>query len=314
MFALGMPATLMYIATTFFLEGIGRPKPGMVIALSANLLNAGINWLLITGEMGAPAMGAAGAALGITITRWVMLFALVGYALAMRDAAGYGLRVRPSGIRTLVRKLLRIGAPLSIAAGLESACFSAVATFAGWLGEAPLAAYQIAHGAVTFVFMLAIGLSTATSIRVANAVGRHDRAGMAAAGWTGIGMIAAFAAVMGLAIAFFSGEITALYSRDASVLALAEPLLAIVAVMVVVDGIQAVTLGALRATGDVIFPTITYGLCFWALGMPVAYLLAFEAGAGVAGLLWGLFAALVCALLALVWRFILIARRPVTPL
>jgi MATE family multidrug resistance protein len=287
MFALGMPATLMYIATTFFLEGIGRPKPGMVIALSANLLNAGINWLLITGEMGAPAMGAAGAALGITITRWVMLFALVGYALAMRGAAGYGLRVRPSGIRTLVRKLLRIGAPLSIAAGLESACFSAVATFAGWLGEAPLAAYQIAHGAVTFVFMLAIGLSTATSIRVANAVGRHDRAGMAAAGWTGIGMIAAFAAVMGLAI---------------------------VAVMVVVDGIQAVTLGALRATGDVIFPTITYGLCFWALGMPVAYLLAFEAGAGVAGLLWGLFAALVCALLALVWRFILIARRPVTPL
>ena len=314
MFALGMPATLMYIATTFFLEAIGRPKVGMAIALSANLLNAGLNWLLITGEMGAPAMGAAGAALGTTITRWVMLFALVGYALTMRGAAGYGLRARPRGLGSLARKLLRLGAPLSIAAGLESSCFSAAATFAGWLGEAPLAAYQIAFGVVTFVFMLAIGLSNATSIRVANAVGRHDRAGMAAAGWTGVGLIAVLAAAIGLAIALFSAEITALYSRDAPVLALAEPLLAIVAVLVVVDGIQAVFLGALRATGDVIFPTLTYGLCFWALGVPAAYLLTFEAGAGVAGLIWGIFAALVCALLALGWRFSLVARHPVTPL
>lgn len=93
MFAAGMPAILMCVATTFFLEGIGRPKAGMTIALSANLLNAALNWILIYGNLGAPEMGAAGAALATLITRWVMLAALVGYALTMPDRARYGVRV-----------------------------------------------------------------------------------------------------------------------------------------------------------------------------------------------------------------------------
>ncbi|MFQ5468573.1 MAG: MATE family efflux transporter, partial [Kiloniellaceae bacterium] len=181
MSALGMPAILMYIATTFFLEGLGRPTPGMVVALSANLLNGALNWALIYGNLGAPEMGAAGASLATSITRWVMLAALIGYALGMTDRAGHGLDRGLRGGLAIARKLLRVGAPLSVAAGLETASFATVATFAGRLGEVPLAAYQIAFNIVTLAFMLAIGLSNATSIRVANAVGRADRAGMATA-------------------------------------------------------------------------------------------------------------------------------------
>ena len=314
MFALGMPPTLMYIATSFFLEGIGRPKTGMTIALSANVLNAALNWLLITGELGAPAMGAAGASLATTITRWIMLFALVGYALTMRDAARYGLRAQPDKPFGLVRKLLGLGVPLSAAVGLETACFSTVTTFAGRLGEVPLAGYQIAFNVVTFVFMLAIGLSTATSIRVANAVGRRDRAGVAAAGWTGIGLVAFMTVVIGVAIVLLNARIAGLYSTEPAVLSLAVPALTLVGLLVVVDGTQAVTLGALRGTGDVMFPSVFYAFSFWIVSVPTAYVLGLKGSAGIEGLIWGLFAGLVCALVLLGWRFRVVARRDVRPI
>ncbi len=314
MFALGMPPTLMYIATSFFLEGIGRPKIGMTIALSANLLNAALNWLLITGELGAPAMGAAGASLATTITRWVMFFALVGYALTMRDAARYGVRAIPGQPFGLGRKLLGFGVPLSVAAGLETACFSTVTTFAGRLGEVPLASYQIALNVVTFVFMLAIGLSTATSIRVANAVGRRDRAGVAAAGWTGIGLAAFMTVVIGAAIVLVNAGIAGLYSTEAAVLSLAVPALTLVGLLVVVDGIQAVALGALRGTGDVMFPSVFYAFSFWIVSVPTAYVLGLKGSAGIEGLIWGLFAGLVCALVLLGWRFRVVTQRDVRPI
>lgn len=314
MFAPGMPAILMYVATTFVLEGISRPGPGMAVALGANLVNAALNWVMIYGHFGFPAMGAAGAALATTITRWAMLLVLAGYALTMRDGAAYGLRGAPRARLATARKLLRVGAPLSLAAGLETACFATVTTFAGRLGQVPLAGYQIAFNVVTFVFMLAIGLSTATSVRVANAVGRRDREGMAMAGWTGVGLVGILMLVVGALIRFLNGEIARLYSAEAAVLALAVPALTVAAAIVVVDGAQTVVFGALRGAGDVLVPTVSYAVSFWVVAAPAAYVLGLKGEAGILGLLWGLFAGLLCALLLLSWRFVLVARRDVRPM
>lgn len=309
----GMPAILMYLATTLFLEGIGRPKAGMMVALTANLLNAALNWVLIYGNLGAPEMGAAGATLATTITRWVMLAALLGYAFTMSDGARYGVRAAATNRLSVARKVFRIGAPLSVAITLESACFSTVAIFAGRLGEIPLAGYQIAFNVVTLAFMLAIGLSTATSVRVANAVGRSDREGMAMAGWTGVGLVAFLMLAVALAIRLLDAEIAALYSTEAAVLEYAVPALTVAAFVVVVDGTQAVTLGALRGTGNVLLPTLIYAVSFWVVAVPAAYFVGLKGEAGIEGLLWSLFAGLCCALALLAWRFAVVARRPVTP-
>src|SRR6185295_946650 len=85
MFAPGMPAILMFIATTSFLESIGRPRPGMIVSLAAILVNLGLCWVFVFGKFGLPAMGAPGAALAITITRWCMLAAIVAYVLALPE-------------------------------------------------------------------------------------------------------------------------------------------------------------------------------------------------------------------------------------
>jgi len=313
MFAWGMPAILMYIATTFFLEGLSRPGPGMVVALSANLVNAGLNWVFIYGHLGAPEMGAAGAALATSITRYVMLAALAWYAVRMLGHGRHGfhgpLRIR----REIARRLLAIGAPLSIAAGLETACFATVTAFAGHLGAVPLAGFQIPFNVITFVFMLAIGLSTSTSVRVANAVGRRDRPGMAAAGWTGLGLVVVLMFGLAAAISAFGPDIAGLYTADAAVLAIAAPAMSLAALITIVDGAQAVALGALRGAGDVLIPTLSHAFSFWVVAVPTAYVLGVAGSTGVRGLLWGLFAGLTCAVVLLSWRFAVVSRRGVHP-
>ena len=313
MFAPGMPAAMMFIATSFFLEGVGRPKAGMVVALSANLLNAALNWLLIGGHLGAPGMGAAGAALATTITRWAMLAALLAYVLSMAGRRRYGIGSAIPSRLAVVRKVFRIGAPLSLAVGLETACFATIATFAGRLGEVPLAGYQIAHNVISVVFMLAIGLSTATSVRVANAVGRADAAGAAAAGWTGLGLVTLLMVPISALIYLLGGPIARLYSNEAAVLEIAIPALAIIAAMVLVDGAQAVVLGALRGMGDVLLPTLSYVVALWGLSVPLAYLFGLNGNGGIEGLLWPLFTGMSCALALLGWRFAVVSRRSLRP-
>jgi MATE family multidrug resistance protein len=314
MFALGMPAMMMYVATSSFLEGIRRPAPGMVIVLSANLLDAGLNWLLIGGNLGLPAMGAAGAALSTSITRWAMFLAIVAYALKMRGRERYGVHAPLRGHYGRIRKLLLVGLPLAVAIGFESTCFSTVANFAGWLGEAPLAAYQIGMNVTALVYMLAIGMSTATAVRVAHAVGRNDQQAMARAGWTGVGLIAVVMGAAAVLVVLTAQPIVDIYTGDAAVLALAVPALAVVAVVTLADGTQGVLIGALRGAGDVIVPTAIYAVAFWAIGVPLAWWLGVAQGQGVGSLFWSLFAALAVAALLLGLRFHAVSRRLVKPL
>lgn len=313
-FGPGMPAFLMYIATVFFLEGIGRPWPGMLIALAANPVNAALNWLMIEGHLGLPGWGAMGAASATTATRWLMLAALVVYVWRMRDAATYGVRAAPPGRPGGVRRLLRLGVPFAAGTGLESAAFSAIVSLAGVLGATALAATQVSVNVIAMAFMLAIGMSTATAVRVANAVGRADRQGLAAAGWLGAGLVAGLMCAVGATIAAGREVIAALYTDDAEVVAVAVPALAVVAVIVLFDGLQAVLLGSLRASGDVLVPTAMHAVSFWVVAVPSAYAVGHLAGGGAPGLLLGLLAGLATASLLLGLRFRAISHRPVEPL
>lgn len=314
MSAFGLPGILLYIASAFFLEGLGRATPGMIVALSANLLNAALNWLLIEGNLGLPGLGAGGAMLATTITRWVMFLVIALYILRLRDAAEFRIRGRFTGLGPTAGKLLRIGLPFSLAISFESGTFSAVTFFAGRLGETALAAYQAAHNVTTLVFMLAIGLGTATAVRVANAIGREDPPGMEIAGWIGLGLVSVLMVAVGLGIGLFELPLARVYTEDPAVLAIMVAGLSVIAFLVVVDGAQAVLVSALRGTGDVVIPTAIYVLSFPLIAVPAAYYLGLLSGGGVPGLLWGLTIGLVCAAVLLTWRFSAVCRRTIRPL
>src|SRR5262249_22749561 len=124
-FAPGMPAILMFIATSSFLESIGRPRPGMIVSLAANLVNLVLCWIFVFGNYGLPAMGAPGAALALTVPRWCMLAAIIGYTLVLPERDYFGVRTPLTGHYHNVSTLLRIGTPMALAMGVESVAFSA---------------------------------------------------------------------------------------------------------------------------------------------------------------------------------------------
>jgi MATE family multidrug resistance protein len=313
MFAPGMPAALMFVATSAFLESIGRPRPGMIVSLAANLVNLALCWIFVFGKVGFPPMGAAGAALAITVTRWCMLAAIIAYALALPERDHYGVRAPLAGHYRSLGKLLRVGAPLALAMGLESVAFTATAMFAGWLGNEALAAYQDAININAFVFMLALGLQTATSVRVANSVGRNDQVGLRLAGWVGAGLNIALLAAVGVVIWFGREAIATVFTSNPAVHAALVAALGLVAVVSIADGLQAVLIGATRGVADTVVPTVLQGISFWVIMVPLNYYLGIAAGLGINGLFLGIGISVLAASLFLAIRFAQVTRRHIRP-
>ena len=308
-FAWGMMAMLIAVVTSMFLEATGRPRPAMVVMLAANVINAGLNWIFIYGNLGAPALGAEGAILATSIVRWLTVAALIGYIYLMPSSAAYGIR---GGVRApwpVGRTLRRIGYPMGFAQGIEASAFSGLIMMAGYLGAAALGGYQIAQNLIALAFMCAVGIGTATTVRVGNAVGRGDQPGVAAAGWTGVGLVVVAMACIGLLFLMLPGQLAAIYSSDPVVIAVAAPLIMIVAAALIFDGVQGVLMSALRGTGDVWIPVLFHILSFWVFALPLAAYLAFVAGYNAPGLMAGMFVGVHFAAGFLAGRFRLVSRR-----
>jgi MATE family multidrug resistance protein len=305
-----LPAILMFSACSFFLEGINRPLPGMIATLSANLLNLLLNWVFVPGNLGAPEMGAAGAALATSISRGFMLAGTLGYILFMPGRERYLL---PGWLRidtAILRRLLVLGLPLAFAIGAETGCFNFMVVMAGWLGTAELATMYAAINYTSLVYMLTLGLSTAASVRVGNAIGRRNAGDLRRAGWVAVGLEFAVMGVVAVLTIFLAPRIASLYSQDPAVLALLVPALGLAALLFLVDGLQGVLMGALRGTADTLVPTAVYIVSFACVGIPMGYLLGYQSGMGVNALIWALVAALSVATLGLGARFHRVSKRP----
>src|SRR4051794_40313201 len=176
-------------------------------------------------------MGAAGATLATSITRWWMFLTILAYVLTMRDRWHYGVIGRsggPPAVGTI--RLLKLGVPFALAIGVETSTFSGAAALAGIVGVTALAAYQVALNYMALAYMLALGLSTATAIRVAYAVGRKDAVALQRAGWVGTGLVAALMLIVAIASYLGREGIAFTYTQDAAVAPLAVAALAIAAV------------------------------------------------------------------------------------
>jgi MATE family multidrug resistance protein len=259
-------------------------------------------------------MGADGAALATSITRWIMFAALAGYVWIMRDGARFGVRGGLGNLKETIRKALRLGTPLALTTGLEVSAFGLVATFAGRMGEVPMAGYQASMNVVSLVFMLSLGLGAATAVRVANAVGRRNPSDMARAGWTGVGLVLGLMLLLSLGLWAVPGPVADLYSDDPAVRTVMLAGLSVVAIMIIADGAQAVLASAARAIGDVLVPLGLFGVSFWLLGVPLAFWLGLRADYGVPGLLVAMALGLALAALALGIRFWATVRRGVRPI
>ncbi len=288
--ALGVPMQLLFVACSFYLEGTQRPLPALAAMAAANILNAGLNYLLIWGHWGFPELGAVGSGVSTSVVRVFMFAALFIYIVTRPDADVFGICARWRGVWgpggwAAGAEMRKLGVAAGAATMCESVAFGAVSQFAGFLGPQALAAYSIAHNVNATVFMAALGVAVGTGVLVGAAWGRGDLAESRFAGWTGVGAVMAVMAVFAAILALFPASVAWVYTTDIDLISATAPLIALVGLVVVVDGAQVVAGQSVRALGDAWTATALFFVAFIVVMTPLAYLLGVELGYGAEGLL-----------------------------
>jgi len=305
----GIPAAAVYTVTAFFLEGLKRPLPGMVAMIAANVLNALVNWLLVFGNLGFPALGADGAAWASTASRIFLALCLVFYVWIMPGQAGFGVRHWQGWRWREWAQQRRLGYGGGASIFLEAGAFTALTFFAGLLGTLPLAAYSIGLNLISLIFMVALGLGAATAVRVGVAHGRRDLKDMVLAGWVGLGVNSVAMALFGAVLWFWARPIAEAYTNDPALIPLLVPVILVATFILVVDGGQVVVANALRGRGDVLTPTLLHTVSYIVVMTPLGWLLGVHLARGAHGLFEAILIASVVSVSLLASRFHLLARR-----
>jgi MATE family multidrug resistance protein len=283
------------------LQALGIIRPLIVVIILANLLNAVLNWALIFGHGGAPAMGIGGSALATTVSRWVMLASILALTWRIMRPRLWPWQ-RESFAWEPLRRMLAIGLPIGFQILFEYGVFGGVGLLMGRWGTAAVAGHQIALNLAAITFMVPFGIGAATSVLVGRAVGAGlpDEARRRAS--AGLIVSAAFMAVTAIVMVSVPGILARTYSPDPAVAAVAASLIPLAGAFQIFDGTQTVAIGALRGVGDTRIPVLINLTGYYSIGLPIGLWLAFNRNHGPTGLWWGLVAGLVVVALVLVAR------------
>lgn len=307
-FGLGLPAFLIYLSCTYFLEGIGRPYAAMIAMFFANIVNGLANWALIFGHLGLPEMGAAGSAWATTISRIFLATFMFAYVWNLRDRDAFGIRSSVRGAWAEWRRQRHIGYAAAVSLGVEISSFTALNIFAGWIGAQALGGFAITFSIFSILFMTASGIGNATAVRVGIAYGRQDYADMTLAGWTGLTVTTLLMVPFALALFFLPDPLAGGYTNDPALIAATIPLVILSGLLLLFDCGQTVMGSALRGRGETWMPTILYGIAYYGVMIPLAWYLAFPLERGAPGLFEAMIAASIVSAGLLAARFHILSR------
>jgi MATE family multidrug resistance protein len=309
-----MPA-LCFLAIRGFMGAVNRPEPGLWITLAAIPANALLVWLLIHGGLGLPRLELFGAGLGTTMISFGMFLASLWFVVRRAPFKKYHVLGRIWRIDwALMRQLIAIGAPISVAFLLEYGLFGAAGLLMGLIGVTALAAHQIALQIAAILFMVPLGIGIAATVRVGHAVGRNDAPAVRRAGFVATLLGIVFMSVMTLAVIlgrftiarFFLGEAA---ESAGAVIDLTATLLLVGATFFIADGIQTVVAGALRGLSDTRVPLLFAAISYWLVGFPAACGLGFRTELGAIGVWIGLSCGTAVYATLLILRFRLLTHR-----
>ena len=315
----GATPALCLMAIRGFMGALHRPEPVLWITLAAIPANALLVYLLIHGAWidstwALPPLGLFGAGIATTIVNFVMFLAGLWFATARRPFSKYHVLGHVWRIDwAMMRQLIAIGAPISIAFLMEYGLFSAAALLTGLIGTTALAAHQIALQVTAVLFMVPLGIGMAATVRVGHAVGRNDAAGVKRAGLVAVSLGIMLGAGLTLMVIVGRFAIARLFlgktaSADATI-ELAATLLLVGATLFITDGLQTIMAGSLRGMKDTRIPLLFAAIGYWLIGFPVAWGLAFQAHLGAVGVWIGLSLGTLVYALLLILRFRRLANR-----
>lgn len=307
----GAPALALFFALRGLSEGFGLTRPTMYFSLLGLALLGPIGYVLMYGRLGFPALGAFGSGIATALVFSIEALAFLLYVATRshyRKLQLFAHFERPNP--AAIAELLRIGVPMGVSLFMEASLFVAVALAIGTLGTDVVASHQIAINVASVTFMVPLGIAMATTVRVGHAVGRGDAEGVRDAGLVGLLLTLSAQGVSALLMLTVPQHIAALYTADATVIALAAQLLVLAGLFQFSDGMQVAASGALRGLKDTRVPMLITTFAYWGVGMPVGWWLAFRLDYGARGMWMGLIAGLSMAAILLSTRFWRLARSP----
>ncbi|MEE8057104.1 MAG: MATE family efflux transporter [Pseudomonadales bacterium] len=284
----GIPGMALFVMLRSTCEGMGSTRPTMLITLCACLLNIPLDYAMVFGVWGFPALGGVGCGWATSLLYWAMFCGFLIYTRAAPSLAKSHLyRNFALPHWQSIQSLLQLGLPISLGVTAEVAFFSLIALFLAPLGALTIGAHQIALNVGTLIFMIPMGMSHATGILAAQHLGTRDAEQARFIAWSGVACAALIAG--GTAIITFSCRelIVALYTQDQIVVTMASNLLCFVALYQVLDAIQVVAWGSLRGYKDTRMPMLMQLFVYWCICFPLSYSLAYTTFWGKAFGLYG---------------------------
>jgi MATE family multidrug resistance protein len=290
----------VFIVLRQTLQAFSRIRPIVWAVIIGNVVNALLDWALVFGNFGAPRLSAIGSAYASLLSRWIMCVVLAVLGHRILKPYLHQLR-RDTFDAAALRRLLVLGVPIGLHQWIEVTAFSAGLVLVGWMGTTAVAGHQITITLAALTYMVPLGVSAAAAVLVGHAIGRGDPEGARREAGAAIVCGAGFMSTTAIVLLTCAGLLARSFTSDANVIAIAVGLIPIAGVFQVFDGIQGVSSGILRGSGDTHVPAILNFLGY-SVGLSVGAWLAFIVRMGPEGVWWGLVAGLAAVALALGWR------------
>jgi MATE family multidrug resistance protein len=307
---LSMIPLCIFSAFKQFAEGLSYTKVAMYITVGGSLLNILLNYLLIFGHWGLPAMGLMGSCWASFISRVIMAIVMFIYTFRHKKFRPYTQQLNFRFISTeRIKKILNIGIPSGLQWVFEVAAFAFAVIMIGWISPKAQAAHQVALSLAAVTYMMASGLSAAAAVRVGNQYGLKSRQGVRIAGFSAFVMVVLFMGLTATCFILFRNLLPTLFNKDPEVIVVSSSLLIVAAFFQLSDGVQVVALGALRGIRDVKIPTAITLIAYWIIALPMSYVFAFPLQMGILGVWYGLFLGLTAAAVLLYLRFNFVSKR-----
>lgn len=264
--------------------GLGNTWMQMIGSIVAMIANVVLNWLLIDGNLGAPAMGVEGAALASSLASVIGFLCLLIPFLARWGGAP---KVRARGLTAHeLWRVLRFGTPTGVNWFLEFAAFQLfVNVMLGELGTATLAAFNVVLSINMVSFMPAFGLASAGAILAGTAIGAGHRELV----WPSVRLTMAatgvWMSVIGAVYALAPRQLLGVFAQsgDLHVVEVGATMLALSAAWQLFDAIGLTLSESLRAAGDTAWTAMVRLLLAWIVFVPSAYYVVTRTDAGAVG-------------------------------
>ncbi len=315
--AWGLPLFLIYLLVQKYLQAYQRIKSAMIIIIIANILNAIANYVLVFGNFGFTAYGVKGSAYATNISRVFMTVLLVVDMFVFdakngRSWKNYSFKAQVSKMK----EIIRIGIPTSIQLLLEVGVFALSTFIAGKLGAVSLSAHQIVLQIASFTFMIPLGLSSAASVLVGNAIGEINKPLAILRGNSAFKLGLILMAFIGAILFIALTPILKLFTNHENIIATAKSLIILAAFFQIFDSTQVIGAGVIRGTGNTRSSMIANFIGHWIIGLPIGIFLCFKLNYGIQGIWIGLTMGLmvVAILLYWIWRLWIQEQKSDTPL